>query len=278
MGEINTYEHLLYEVDGEEHICWLTLNRPEKLNALNDRLCTELCHALETADRDPEVNVIVIRGAGRGFCAGHDLSEDAEDDFKTIYEYRDHYQRQQHEFIAAWRVATPTIASIHYCAIGKAFEMAMFCDITLATEDARMGYKEMRYGISGMNMVLPFLVCMKDAKDLILTGREIDAREAREMGIVTETVKDKEALDEATVRKAKLVARMPRDSVRVHKNYLNRVYEMQGLKAAADLYQDLMTMLSFCPVPEYESFSQETLDKGLTAALRTANQRYDGLD
>lgn len=273
----DTYEHLLYHVD-DDHICWLTLNRPDKLNALNDKLVTELCDALEQADRDTGVHAIVIRGAGRGFCSGHDLSEDAEDEFNTVYEYRDHYQRQQHEFIAAWRVSTPVIASIHYCAIGKAFELAMFCDIAIATEDTRFGYKEMRYGISGMNMVLPFLVGMKDAKDLILTGREITAREASDMGIITGVVGDKDALDAATLKKAKLVARMPRDSQRVHKNYLNRVYEMQGLKAAADLYQDLMTMMSFCPVPEYQEFSRETIDKGLRSALSTAQKRYHGLD
>ena len=97
--------------------------------------------------------------------AGHDLSEDAEDDFPTLYDYRTHYIRQQEEYTAAWRISKPVIASVHYCAIGKGFEVALFCDITIVTEETRLGYNEMRYGIAAMNMVLPWLVNMKTAKD-----------------------------------------------------------------------------------------------------------------
>ncbi len=271
-----TYDCLLYEVD-DHHICWITLNRPEKLNAFNSQLCREFCAALERAERDKMVNVVVVRGAGRGFCSGHDLSEDAEDDFESIYDYRDHYIWQQREFTAAWRICTPVITSIHYCAIGKGFELALFSDITIVTEETRLGYNEMRYGIAAMNFVLPWLVHMKVAKDLILTGREVSAREARDMGLITEVVKA-EDLEAVTLKRARLIAAMPREMQRVHKHYLNRVFELQGLTAATDTYQDLMTMLSFCPTKIYEDFTRETLAEGLKSALRTANARYEGLD
>lgn len=270
------YAHLLCETDAE-HIRWITLNRPEKLNAVNDRLCTELCHALEAADADDDVHCVVIRGAGRGFCSGHDLTEDAEDQFSSIYAYRDHYRRQQHEFTAAWRIAKPVIASVHYCAIGKGFELALFCDITIVTEETRLGYNEMRYGIAAMNLVMPWLISMKAAKDLMLTGREVSAKEAKDMGLITEVVAA-EDLAAATLKKARLVARMPPKMQAVHKNYINRIYEMQGLKSATDLYQDLMTMMSYCPVPEYEEFTETTLKSGLKAALAEAQARYEGLD
>lgn len=270
------FHDLLYEVDADR-ICWITLNRPEKLNAMSARLATEMGAAMEAADRDPAVNVIVLRGAGRGFCSGHDLTEDAEDDFATIYDYRNTYAWQQEDFTAPWRIGKPVISSIHYCAIGKGFELALFTDITIITSDCRLGYKEARYGIAAMNMVLPYVVGMKAAKDLLLTGREVDAQEALAMGLVTQVVEPDE-LAEATLKKARMMARMPQEMQRAHKQYLNRVYEMQGLKTATDYYQDLMTMLSFCPVPEYEEFQRRTNEDGLRAALEWANGPFEGLD
>jgi len=270
------YAHLLYEVDAD-HICWLTLNRPEKLNAMNIRLIAELRAGLERADADDGVNVVVIRGAGRAFCAGHDLDEDAAEDRSSIYEYRAHYFRQFEEFTTPWRITKPVIASVNSIAIGKGFELSLFCDVTIASEDTRIGYNEVRYGISGHCMFLPWLVNMKTAKDLLLTGRELTAREAKEMGLVTEVVPLDE-LKEATRRKALLMARLPREMQRMHKTYLNKVYEMQGLRAATDYYLEQVAILGAQPVPEYEEFSRSTAENGLKAALAQARARYEGLD
>ncbi len=271
-----SYEHLLYEVDAE-HICWVTLNRPECINAFNTKLCAELSAALEAADSDDAVHVVVLRGAGKGFSSGHDLKQDAEDDFPSIYAYRNHYRQQQHEFTAPWRISKPVIASVHYCAIGKGFEIATLCDITLVTEDTRLGYKEMRYGISGFHMILPWLVNMKTARDLMLTGREISAREAREAGLVTEVVAADE-LEAATLNKARLVAALPNEMQRIHKHYVNHVYDLMGRSAAVDWYNDLMTMMSFCPTEVYRNFGELTREKGLKTALAETNANYEGLD
>ncbi|WP_322084587.1 enoyl-CoA hydratase/isomerase family protein [Burkholderia sp. BCC1972] len=270
------YEHLIYEVDSE-HVCWLTLNRPEKLNAMNLKLIAELRAGLQRADNDESVNVIVIRGNGRGFCAGHDLDEDAADDRSSIYEYRMHYIRQFEDFTTPWVVSKPVIASIHTYAIGKGFELSLFCDISIVSSDTRMGYNEVRYGVSGHCMFLPWLVNMKTAKDLLLTGRELSAQEAKELGLVTEVV-EPDQLAEATRKKATLIARLPRQMQRMHKMYLNRVYEMQGLKTATDYYLEQVAIMGAQPVPEYAEFSQMTAEKGLRAALAHANARYKGLD
>ena len=135
----------------------------------------------------------------------------------------------------------------------------------------------MRYGISAMHMILPYLVNMKTAKELILTGREVSAQEAREMGLITRVVPT-DGLAAATLKTARLTARMPREMQRVHKMYLNRVYEMQGLRTASDYYMELMSMLGYCPVPAYERFSETTLEKGLKAALEEVNAPFEGLD
>ncbi len=99
-------------------------------------------------ERDRGVDVVVLRGSG--FCSGHDLAEDAEDDFETICDYRDHCIWQQREFTAAWRISTPVIASVRHYSIGKGFGLALFPDITIVTEDTRLGHGEIRYGIAAM--------------------------------------------------------------------------------------------------------------------------------
>lgn len=274
--ETTDYRHLIYEVD-EEGVCWLTLNRPDKLNAMNLRLIAELQAGLWRADRDEAVRVIVIRGAGRGFCAGHDLDEDAAEDRSSVYDYRMHYIRQFEEFTTPWQVSKPVIASVHKYAIGKGFELSLVCDVTIVTSDTAMGYNEVRYGVSGHCMFLPWLVNMKTAKDLLLTGREFTAVEAQTMGLVTEVVEPCD-LGEATRKKATLMARLPHEIQRMHKMYLNRVYEMQGLRTATAYYLEQVAIMGAQPVPEYAEFSKMTAEQGLRAALDHANARYTGLD
>lgn len=271
-----SYQYLLYETDSD-NICWLTLNRPQKLNAMNLALIAELRAGLERADADAAVHVIVIRGAGRAFCAGHDLDEDARDARDSIYDYRAHYFRQFEEFTAPWRVMKPVIAAVNSIAIGKGFELALMCDVTIVSDDVRMGYKEVRYGISGHCMFLPWLVGMKMAKDLLLTGRELTAGEAKQAGLVTDIAPLSE-LAAVVHKKALLMARMPAPVQRMHKMYLNRVYEMQGMRTALDYYLEQVAILGAQPVPEYRAFSRATVESGLKAALCGANKKYEGLD
>lgn len=274
--ETTEYEHLLYEVD-EEHVAWITLNRPEKLNAMNLRLIKELRAGLLRADADPNVNVMVIRGNGRGFCAGHDLDEDAAESRADLYEYRAHYFQQFDEFTTPWNVTKPVIASIHGYAIGKGFELGLFCDVTIVTSDTMMGYNEVRYGISGHCMFMPWLVNMKTAKEMLLTARDVTAAEAKQLGLVTKVV-EPEDLAEATRKMATLMARIPRDIQRMHKMYLNRVYEIQGLQSATAYYLEQVAILGGVPSPEYAEFMEMVTEKGLRPALDHANARFAGLD
>ena len=270
------YEQILYEVDNEK-ICWLTLNRPKKLNAMTKQMIKEMRHALERAEADKKVNVIVIRGAGRAFCAGHDLVEDASDEWDDFYHYRNHYFQQFEDFTTPWRITKPVIASVRSIAIGKGFELSLFCDITIVSDDTRLGYKEVRYGISAHCMFLPWLVNMKMAKELLLTGREVTAAEAKEIGLVTNVV-PLEELEAATLKKARLLARMPVDMQRAHKAYINKVYEIMGIRAATDNYLELLPTFGYVQVPEYERFMQTVNQKGLRPALAEANAPFEGLD
>lgn len=270
--EATEYKHLIYEVDNE-HVCWLTLNRPEKRNALNRLMVGELKAGLLRAEADDNVNVVVIRGAGSGFCAGHDLVEDAHDEWKTPFDYRTHYIEQLDDFITPWLISKPVIASVHGFAIGKGFELTLFSDVSIVTTDVVMGYKEFRFGGSGHSVFLPYLVNMRTAKELFFTGREVPALEAKQLGLATKVVEPEE-LEEATRKMATLMARMPNDLQRVHKTFLNRTYEMQNIKLSAAYYEELVGFMGAAPPPEVEEFLTMTRELGLKKALAHANARY----
>ena len=268
------YEHLLYDV--EDRICTITLNRPEVLNAVNSKLCTEIAEALHAADRDVNVNVIVLKGAGRAFCSGHDLKQDA-DEPREIYGYYEHYKAEFDEFTTIWKITTPVIASVHGYCIGKGFEYAMMADIAIVSEEVRMGLGEMRYGIPAITLTIPWKMGMNDAKEMVLAGMDISAREARARGMIT-AVCSRNELEELTSRTARRLALMPRDMQKMHKAYLNRVYDRMGFWQANRDYLEVLAILGTQPVPEYERFSRTTQEKGLRAALAEANEPFDALE
>lgn len=149
--------------------------------------------------------------------------------------------------------------------------------MTIVTTDVRMGYAEFRYGILGHSMFLPYVVPMKVAKELMLTGREVPAQEAKELGLVN-TVVEPDELAETTRKMATLMARMPPEMQKMHKTFINRVYEMQGVKTAAAAYLELEALVGAEPEPVWTEFMRVSDAHGIRAAVDNANARYEGLD
>ncbi len=268
------YDHLLYEV--KDKVCTITLNRPEVLNAVNSKLCSEISEALRVADRNEGANVIVLRGAGRAFCSGHDLKQDA-DEPREIYGYYEHYKAEFDEFTSIWQITTPVIASVHGYCIGKGFEYAMMADIAIVSEEVMLGLGEMRYGIPAITLTIPWKMGMNDAKEMVLGGIDISAAEAKARGMIT-TVCKRENLEEVTDKMARRLALMPRNMQKMHKAYLNRVYDRMGFWQANKDYLEVLAILGTQPVPEYQRFSKTTQLKGLREALKEANAPFDALD
>ena len=268
-----TFQHLLYDVT--DKICTITLNRPEVLNAINSALCTEISEALHKADQDSDVNVILMKGAGRAFCSGHDLKQDA-DEPREIYAYYEHYKAEFEEFTAIWKITTPVIVSAHGYCIGKGFEYAMMADVTIISEEVTMGLGETRYGIPAITLMMPWVTHMKSAKEMILTGLDVSAHEAKARGLVT-MVTARDELEAETGRVAKLMATMPRNLNKMHKSYLNRTYDEMGFWKANKDYLEVLAITGANPVPEYQQFSETTERSGLKAALAEANARFKGL-
>jgi len=193
-----TYETLLVEKEGG--IDWLTLNRPDALNAMSRTMMLELQHYFGALYTDHRVRVVVLRGAGRGFCAGLDLKEDrADEPGGAVTGLR--VQRRVSEIVMRMRRAPqPIISLIHGPASGGGFALALASDIRIAGPKARMNAAFIRIGLTacdvGVSYFLPRLVGSALASELLLTGRFIDAERAKAVGLVSDVMAD-EGLEEA---------------------------------------------------------------------------------
>jgi 2-(1,2-epoxy-1,2-dihydrophenyl)acetyl-CoA isomerase len=192
------YETLLYEQDGG--ILTITMNRPDKLNALNDTMLHELADAFKQAERDKAVRSIVLTGAGRGFCPGADLAsaQKAVGESANGY-FRKHLQETYNPLIMRMRqLPKPIIAAVNGVAAGAGMSLAMACDIRIAAESATFLQAFVKIGLvpdSGSTWMLPRLIGITRAMDMMLTGRKITAHEALEWGLVNQITEDAQLIE-----------------------------------------------------------------------------------
>ena len=203
------YEHLL--IDREENIAVLTINRPDKYNALNDDVVAEIGGAMDELAADDEVRAIVITGAGeKAFVSGADVGMLR--DLETTAAAAANSRRGHAMTLKIERIPKPVIAAINGYALGGGLELAMACDIRIASDTARMGQPEINLGISpgyGGTQRLPRLVGKGMAKLMILTGDMIDSQEALRIGLVEKVVPLAELMDEAKSLAKKLATKPP---------------------------------------------------------------------
>ena len=229
------YEEILYKV--EDHIAVITLNRPEALNALTFKTHKELAQALEGANTDDNVRVIVITGAGKGFCAG--------DDVKGIFLGEDHsvedeegsYRDAQLRYLQGetlegggsplLSINKATIAAVNGAAVGYGCDITLMCDMRVASDKARFGEVFLRVGLipDEAQLILPRLVGLAKAYELILTTDIIDAAEAQKIGLVNKVVPHDQLMP-ATMELATKIAQKPPIAVKLAKEGIRRSLKM----------------------------------------------------
>lgn len=229
-------------VERQEGVGWITLNRPDAINAINDAVRRELPAALREFDDDPRVRVIVLQGAGpRGFCAGADLKE----------------QRPAAPAAAApagasWieafdQVRKPVIAAIHGYCLGGGLEIALACDLRLASADAVFALPETGLGLipgGGGTQRLPRVVGLGRALDFLLSGERIDAGEAHRIGLITRLAPSREVLTEHADQLAKRLAQRPPTAMRYAKEAAKAGMELEigaGFRLEQNLFSELLT-------------------------------------
>jgi enoyl-CoA hydratase len=234
---MNQYTNLLFEIKGS--IGFITLHRPKALNALTAELLQELSTLLDSIEQDPSIKVIIITGSGeKAFVAGADIAQ-----MKNLnaIEGRNFGKIGQAVFNKLENLPQPVIAAINGFALGGGCELAMACDIRIASEKAKLGQPEVSLGITpgfGGTQRLPRLIGKGRAKELIYTGDMIDAPEAYRMGLVNKVVAPEELMDAAQAMAEKIIARAS-VAVQLSKNVINKGMNMDlasGIAYEAEVF------------------------------------------
>lgn len=274
------YENIIYEVrkGSGGGIAYITLNRPERLNALSRPLLVELGVALEDAAQDENVRCIVIKGEGRAFSAGYDMNVQQSGglprDALTLISGEhptDMYRK------SIWGNPKPVIAQVHSFTLAGGGQLACHCDITIAADDSLFGYPPARYASVAAYMIWPELVGMKKAKQLAFTGNMINAQEALRTGLVSEVV-PRDDLDDAVWKLADTISKLPPASTRLNKTAINHYYEAQGMFQAFDFAENLM-YISYSASPEVlphglQDVDRVTAEQGMRAGFQYMNDQY----
>jgi len=232
------FSTLLYDVRDAK--AYLTLNRPDRLNAINDEMPGEIRAAVEAANSDDDVRVIVVQGAGRAFCAGYDLKEFAEGQlagntrwrqtkpWDPVRDYRE-MRRNTDDFFTLWRSLKPTIAKVHGHAVAGGSDIALSCDLVVIADDARIGYPPARVWGCPTTAMWVYRIGAERAKRMLLTGDTIDGTTAAQWGLAVESV-PAASLDEAVERLADRIAGVPTNQLVMQKLMINQAYDNMGLQ------------------------------------------------
>jgi enoyl-CoA hydratase len=252
---------------------WITLNRPDKLNAMNTEVVRELRQLLRTVQDDDQVKVVVLTGAGRAFSAGYDIAEEVRDRIESADQWRTVLAADVDLALELWALPRPTIAAVRGWCLAGACELAMACDLVVAATDARFGEPEIRYGSGPVALLMPFILGQKKTNELLFTGDAMDAEEAHRCGLVNRVVAP-ERLESAVEELVRKIAPTPLPILRLTKLALLRAYEAMGLRSAVAANLDLSAILNAADTPEQREFDEIAAARGLKAALAWRDARY----
>jgi enoyl-CoA hydratase len=254
--------------DPAPHVRRLTLNRPEKRNALSNALRAELFAALDAADRDPSVRVTILRGAGPCFSAGYDLSREGARQELPFQSAGGAGQWARHVVegcFRIWDLAKPVIAQVHGWCLAGGSELATACDLVYVAEDAQIGYPPVRMMSPPDNQFHAWLCGLRPAMEMMLTGDAISGAEAVRVGFANRAFAP-ESLEPEVLALAERIAKIPTDVQQMNKRSVHRAMEIMGLRAAIRAGTEIQA-LALTTESSRETFAKfrDGVTKGLDA-------------
>jgi len=270
-----SFRHLTYEVEGR--IATITLNRPERLNAIARGMPQEIREAVEKANDDNDVHCIILTGAGRSFCAGYDLVEFAQNRSSTsggqdaahgpwdpMVDFAMMHRNTQ-DFMSLWRSNKPTIAKVRGHAVAGGSDIALCCDLVVMADDARIGYPPARVWGVPTPMMWVYRLGAERAKRMLFTGDLVTGKEALAMGLVSEAVPESE-LNDRVVALATRIAAVPKNQLMMMKLVVNQSVESMGL-VQTQMFASLFDGIARHS-PEGVWFKQRAEENGFKEAVR----------
>jgi len=269
-----SYKDLIYSVDGK--VATVTLNRPERMNALSRPLEAEMRAAFDEADADRNVRAIILTGAGTAFSAGYDQAaapasgvRPSDPKGKSHAEYIEHWERLDggriHNWTHLWALGKPVIAAVNGWAMGGGFWWQLACDITIASDKAVFAQPEVRH-ISNTSFLFTALCGWKVANRWALTGDHFDAQEAYRIGMINEVAPHDELMPRARAL-AERIALVPEPSIRMNKAIAMKGIQAAGLTSALLLEGALGAIVHSSHNEEREKLFEAQRSKGLKAYL-----------
>ncbi len=256
--------------DPAPHVRRITLNRPEKRNALNHDLRGGILRELEKADQDESIRVMVVRGAGPSFSSGYELGGgNVGQEFPWYTPGGDgHWPRHVTSgWMRIWELAKPVIAQVHgYCLAGGS-ELATCCDLVYMAEDAQMGYPAVRFGVPD-NHFHAWFVGMRKAMEMMVTGDSLDGRECVRLGWANDCVPS-DQLEAKVLEVAGRIATLPPDLVQLNKRVVHRQMEIMGLHTGIRAGSEL------CALGTKQQSLIEFMEKAQTRGLKATLQERD---
>ncbi len=256
-----------YTVDGNVGI--VTLNRPDKLNAISVELKRKLIELLHEADRDPATTVVVLRAEGRGFSAGYDISPNPARAAKrgNALAWHESLSDDVALEMTPWDMRKPVVASVQGHCLGGGCELAMMCDITIAADDAMFGEPEIRFSNVGPALIMPFVIGQKRARELLYLGDMIDAETALRYGMVNRVV-PRAKLEAETMKFAKRLALVSPEALMGTKLALSRGADAAGFRNAIRAGLDVLAPVYAATTEAGKKFDEIREKDGLGAALK----------
>jgi len=265
------FETLLYET--EERVAKITLNRPERMNALSQTLCQEVMAALAAADADPDIRVIVIGGAGgKAFSTGYDIKESIAGPKRSEPAWRDRLAADLRFCYAPWECSKPVIAVIDGFCLAGALEFAQMCDIRYCSDDSQFGVLESRFAAGIVTMIMPWILG-PDCRELIYTGDMFGAGEARDRGLVTR-VFPKADLHAESMKIAHRMSRVAIECLVWNKRSINQAFETMGLRSALGYGLEACAQLDRSNAPEFLMFDKIRREQSLKEAIEWRKAQF----
>lgn len=260
------------ELQRDGALAILTLNRPDKMNALSDQLLNDFRSAVSACENDEAVRAVIVTGKGRAFSSGFDISP-KDKPRSSVQDWRDHAKDGNDAWLRVWRSRLPFIAAVNGFCLGGGCDLSMTCDYTVAADTAQFGEPEIEFSSAPPFMIMPWVVGMKHTKELLLLGERVSADEALRMGLVNRVVSADMLMEEA--RKVALrMARLPAIAMKQNKEAINRAYDMRGLLANIEYGQEMFSLTSMAQSPEGLEFRKVAREQGLKAAIRWRDARF----
>ncbi len=270
------YQNLLLETVGS--VLRVTLDRPARRNALSDELVSELLDVIAAAERDPDISVLIVRGAGTSFCSGYDVSpvsSKTDVPAASAIENVQAVRRDNALFERLWQCPIPTIAQVHGHCLAAGTDLALHCDLVVCATDARIGYPAVRSMGSPATHMWLYHLGAQWAKRLLLTGDSITGAKAAELGLALEAVVPG-ALDAHVLELATRMSWIPRDLLVANKAVVNRGLDLMGrtLLQETAATQEVLARLA----AGADTFWNTARDKGVKQAVAERDARFAGGD